>query len=93
MAAALQLDSEMVVGDALKLDGTGFADSHAYTIDLTLPGPAQPSITLKGTTSAGGAITGSDVATIIPGNEGILHVKANDGTSTVEGDVQVFRSV
>ena len=93
MAAALQVADQMICGEELVIDGTGFANTTAFTVDLTLPGIGAPSITLKGTTSGAGAITGSDVATVIPSAEGIITVKASDGTSTVTSTVEVFRSI
>lgn len=93
MAAALQVADQMVVGDELVIAGTGFANSTAFTAVIGLPGPNSPSITLKGTTSAGGAVTATDVATIIPGNEGICSISVSDGTDTVADSTEIFRSI
>jgi hypothetical protein len=50
MAAAIQIPTDLIVGSELVIAGTGFANATAYTIDIGLPGPAQPSVKLKGTT-------------------------------------------
>ena len=93
MPAAIQLPTEIVVGSELVVAGTGFANTTAYTIDIGLPGPNQPSLKLKGTTSGAGAVTATAVATVIPGNEGIANITVSDGTSTVKGTVKISRSV
>lgn len=93
MAAALQVPSEMVVGDELTIAGTGFAVTHAYTAVITLPGPYQPSLTIKGTTDGAGAIDGSASAVLTPGSEGIAKISVNDGTSTVVANCEIFRSL
>jgi hypothetical protein len=93
MAAALQVADQMIVGDELVIAGTGFANSTAYTAQITLPGPDAPSITLKGTTTSGGALAGSDEATIIPSSPGVCSISVSDGTSTVAASIEIFRSV
>lgn len=93
MAAALQAPAQAIVGDALSIQGTGFALTHAYTAVVELPGPNQPSLTLKGTTDGAGALDLTAVAALNPGNEGICTVTVNDGTSTVVAEVEIFRSI
>lgn len=92
MAAALDALADMSVGDTLKVTGTGFALTHAYTAVVKLPGPGQPSITLKGTTSGAGAVDTSAVADLQVGHEGEVEVTVNDGTSTVVETVRVWHS-
>lgn len=93
MPAAIQLPTDIIVGQELVIAGTGFANTTAYTIDIGLPGPSQPSLKLKGTTSGAGAITATGVATLTPGAEGVCSVRVSDGTSTVSGTVKIHRSV
>jgi len=93
MAAALQIADEMIAGDELVIDGTGFANTTAYTAQITLPGMDTPSLTLKGTTSGAGAIDSTDVATIIPSAPGVCKISVSDGTSTVDASINIFKSV
>jgi len=93
MAAAVPDIADKTIGDSLAITGTGFANSTAYTMTVKLPGPGSPSIKIKGTTSAGGAITDtSAIAEIQLANAGEVTVIVSDGTSTVTKTFRVWHS-
>lgn len=89
MAAALQLLSEVNVGDEVVIKGTGFANSTAYTVNISKDG--NNDVKFQGTTSGGGAVDTTNELTITAGSEGIIYVSVTDGTSTVKGQIPVWR--
>lgn len=77
------------VGKAFVFTGTGFANSTASTLKVTNP-ELGIDVTLKATSSGGGALAFSTAGIIIPGVPGIYTVTMSDGTSTVVSKVKVF---
>lgn len=90
MAAAIQVASSINKRDQLTIAGTGFAVTHAATIDVT--GPAFDGTTIHEdlTTSGAGAVTSGLKLTF--NKPGIVKVVVSDGTDTLTQDVEVFDS-
>lgn len=91
MAAAIDVPSEVNVGDPLVVTGTGFETTQAFTIGIHSSGAGGSNLTLKGTTSGGGAFDSSDIADLTMDHEGEVTVTVDDGTNTVVGKTSVWR--
>lgn len=81
--------SQQLVGKAFTFTGTGFANSTASTCKVQNP-ELGIDVTLKATSSGGGALAFSTAGILVPGVPGIYTVTMNDGTTTVVSKVKVF---
>lgn len=91
MAAANTTVEIANVGDALVITGTGFQNTHAYTVTVSKRG-AGYTIAFGGTTSGGGAVDTTGKLTLTLDSEGIIDYTISDGASTLTGQVQVWRT-
>lgn len=81
--------SQQNVGKAFVFTGTGFANSTASTLHVSNP-ELGIDVTLKATSSGGGALAFSTAGTIVPQVAGKYVCTMSDGTSTVVATVEVF---
>lgn len=92
MAATIVVPSQLSIGDKLVVTGAGFANNTPSTIVIQFPSPGNNSVTLKQTSSGGGALNSATVADVPMPGAGICNVTVSDGTSVVTGQCEVFHS-
>ena len=89
MATAVAVTPQApMVGDEITIAATGFANSHAITLGIIAP-DGVASFAEAGTTSGGGALTWTDVASFE--GPGIAQITVNDGVApAVVVELEVF---
>lgn len=94
MAAALTNTLQMNVGQTLKVTGTGFANTTAYTARFGFPGKGHgaPTILAGGTTSGAGVVDLTGICEVTPSEEGDISVTVSDGSATVTETIKVWRT-